>query len=167
MMNMAFEIKIQHSPLPREEFEPPQGATKYCLHAHKLKTVDRDKNLAKYHSNTGATLSTKYFTNYCQLLKQNNSRTTQTATNSDLEATAVPPTTSLLKLPALGAHIWLGVAVRHTRSLAKVPHCLTGILGSPQEDLQMHTFANRNQSLNNPMQNIEVKTQYHHNLKYT
>ena len=81
-----------------------------------------------------------------------NSRTTQTATSLNLEATAVPPTTSLLKLPALGAHVGLGVAVWHARSLAKVPHRLTGILGSPQEDLHMHIIANKNQSMNNSMQ---------------
>jgi hypothetical protein len=56
-------------------------------------------------------------------------------TNLDLESTAVPPATSFLKLPSLGAHIWLSVAVRHTRSLTKVLHGLTGVLGSSQEDL--------------------------------
>ena len=61
---------------------------------------------------------------------------TRTTTFLNLESTAVSPATSLLELPSLGAHIWLGVAVRHARSLAKVPHCLTGILGAPQEDLQ-------------------------------
>lgn len=46
----------------------------------------------------------------------------------DLEATPVPPTTSLLKLPFLGAHIRLGVTVRHTRILAKVTHWHSWVL---------------------------------------
>ena len=58
------------------------------------------------------------------------------ANGLDLEPTAVPSATSLLELPSLGAHIRLGVAVWHTRSLAKVSHCLTGVLGTPQKDLQ-------------------------------
>lgn len=52
------------------------------------------------------------------------------------EAMDVPPTPGLLKLPFLGAHVQLGVVVQHARSLAKVPYRLTGILGSPQEDLE-------------------------------
>lgn len=65
-----------------------------------------------------------------------------TANNLDLESTAVPPATSLLELPSLGAHIWLGVAVWHTRSLAEMPNCLTSILGPPQEDLQKANIDN-------------------------
>jgi hypothetical protein len=64
------------------------------------------------------------------------------ANGLDLEPTAVPPATSLLELPSLGAHVRLGVAVWHTRSLAKVSHCLTGILGTPQEDLQKASINN-------------------------
>jgi hypothetical protein len=61
--------------------------------------------------------------------------TTGNKTSLDLESTAVPPATSLFKLPSLGTHIWLSVAMRHTRSLTKVLHSLPGVLGSPQEDL--------------------------------
>jgi len=54
--------------------------------------------------------------------------------NLDLEASAVPPSSCLLKLPALGAHVWLRVAVGHTRRRAKVLHSFPSILRSPQQN---------------------------------
>jgi hypothetical protein len=56
------------------------------------------------------------------------------AASLNLEAPAVPPSSCLLKLPALCADIWLGVAVRDTRSFAKVPNSFPGVLGTPQEN---------------------------------
>ena len=56
--------------------------------------------------------------------------------NLDLEASAVPPSSCLLKLPSLGAHIRLCVAVRHTRRRAKVLHSFPSILRSPQQNLR-------------------------------
>lgn len=57
--------------------------------------------------------------------------------NLDLEASAVPPSSCLLKLPSLGADIRLGVAVRHTRRWAKVLHGFPSILRSPQQNLRI------------------------------
>jgi hypothetical protein len=56
------------------------------------------------------------------------------AASLNLEAPAVPPSSCLLKLPALCTDIWLGVAVRDTRSFAKVPNSFPGVLGTPQEN---------------------------------
>jgi hypothetical protein len=53
----------------------------------------------------------------------------------NLEASAVPPASSLLKLPPLRADVRLGVAVWNTRCRAKVLHSFPSILGSPQQNL--------------------------------
>lgn len=56
------------------------------------------------------------------------------ALNLGLVAARLSPSSGLLKLPALGAHIGLGVGVGHSWCLAKVLHSLPGVLRASQED---------------------------------
>jgi hypothetical protein len=48
---------------------------------------------------------------------------------------------SLLKFAAFGTHIRFGAALWHTRCPSEVLHCLTGILGSPQQHLHERNHA--------------------------
>lgn len=55
----------------------------------------------------------------------------------DPKTSAVSLSSGSLKLPSLCSYIWLGVAVRNTRSWTKVLHGFTSILWSPKENLSM------------------------------
>lgn len=68
--------------------------------------------------------------------------------DSNPKSPAVPSSSSLFKLPTLGADIRFSAAVWHTRSRAKVFDSFPGILGTSEKNLQsMGEFFFRNQCL--------------------